>query len=268
MKKIFLILFLIINLSGFSYEKIVSLVPNVTEIIFELELDDKIVGVTSWCDYPAEAKTKTIISNAVNFSSKTIENILLTNAEIVFIAKTSKQSFVKELEKFKIKVIKTNPNSIDELYRDILKIGKILNVENKAINLNNNLKSKINSIISKIPKKKRPKIFIDLGNLYTVSKKSFVGNLIELSGGINIINTKIDYPKVTQEKVISENPDIIVIGNHSGTSIEEIKSRIGWQNINAVKNNKIFQINSDIIFRPSPRIYLGIKELYEAFYKK
>jgi iron complex transport system substrate-binding protein len=266
--------FLSFNFS-FSQEKeklrIISLTPATTEILFALGLDKEIIAVTSLCNYPAQTRQKEKIGS---FSQPNIEKILFLKPDIIFCTGLEQTGTVIRLKKLKQNVFVSDPANIDELLQSIMQIGKITQKEQEAKNLTDNMKARINkvtSLVAKIPKEKKPKVFIEIWHnpLTTAGKNSFINELIELAGGINITSdiTKA-YSSIGQEIVLKRNPDCIILAYMGlDSSIGQVKTRTGWQVITAVKNKRVYNdINPDVLLRPGPRTPEALEKIYKRLY--
>jgi len=244
--------------------RIVSLSPSNTEIIFALGLGDRVVGVTDYCDYPEEAKSKEKIGG---FSNPSIEKIISLNPDLV-LATTMHEKPVKKLEEMKIPVIVLEPKNIDEMLDSLILVGKATGKEDNAKALVESLKNRINSVkekVASIPDDKKPKVFYELwpSPITTVGPGTFVNDLIVQAGGKNIAgDADKPYPVYSQEIIVEKNPDIIIFSHHgtSGQSKEDIMKRPGWESIKAIKNNKVFYVDENIIQRPTPRLVDGLEE--------
>ena len=274
MKKILLVaLILTALLPGVSFAalRIVSLAPSTTEILFALGLDDEIVGVSSFCNYPLQAKDKEKIGS---FSRPNIEKIISLKPDIVFCTGLEQAPVIHELKQLKIKVFVSHPANMQELFASIKEAGLATGREEEAEGLIRRMKSQIQEISIKtasIPQEKRPAVFVEYWNnpLMTAGPGSFVDELISLAGGYNIAyDTKRPYSYFSPELVIKRNPDCIILAYMvNEEAAEVIRERLGWQEIAAVKNNRIYgDIDSDLVLRPGPRIVLGLAEIHKRLY--
>lgn len=277
MRKI-LLLFSLILLGIAPLEKVVaktpryiSLAPSTTEILFALGLKDEIVGVSSFCNYPPEAKSKEKVGT---FSQPNIEKILSLKPDIVFCTGLEQAPAVRELSQLKIKVYVSDPANLQELFVSMREIGRLTQRDREAEALVRQMQAdieEINSQVRLIPPKKRPKVFVEIWNdpLMTIGANSFVDELITLAGGTNIArDTKKPYSYFSPEQVIKRNPDVILLTYMSqGQPRQILKGRLGWGVILAVERNRIYNdINPDILLRPGPRLIEGLKELHKRLY--
>ena len=232
--------------SGF---KIVSLSPAMTEILFALGAEKNIVGVTTFCDYPAQAKE---ISKIGDFSNPSIERIISLKPDLVMLNLPEQRRIKRDLKKLQINVFVSSPKSLNDIYIEINEIGKILQKEHAADSLINYMRMNIKP--SELQKKKNVYIELSPRPIITIGADCFLNEMVEMAGGENIFSDlKKDYPVVSQEEVIKRNPEIIIL-LHPANKI----NRLGWGKIAAVKNKKICtDLNQDHVMRPGPRLVEG-----------
>lgn len=251
--------------------RIISLAPATTEILFALGLDKEIVGVSEFCNYPKEAGAKERIGT---FSQPNIEKILSIKPDLIFCTGLEQSPAIAKLRQLNLNIFVSDPKNINELFQSIREIGKLTNKEKESTALIDKMKSrigKINSKVSRISKEKKQKVFIEIWHspLTTVGRGSFINELIELSGGINITSDiKSAYSSVASEVVLKRNPDCIIFAYMGNLSpLEQITARPGWSNVNAVKNDRVYNdINPDILLRPGPRVVEAIEALFKKLY--
>ena len=252
-----------------EYQRIVSLAPNITEILFALGLGDRITGVTKHCDYPAEALTKTSVGSYIDLN---IEKILALNPDLVIAtADGNEKRSVERLAVFKIPVLITNPKNLDEVYETVKTIGRITKQENRAEIMVRSLKKRADWVVQACLPLSRPRVFLQINEhpLITVGKDTFHNNLIKLAGGINISgNDIIKYPKYSLEQVLRSRPDVLLITSmERGVMAERKKERWRqWGQLPAVKQGRIHILNSDLLDRPSPRLVDGLEALARAIH--
>lgn len=252
------------------YEKpkrIVSLAPSNTEILFSLGLNDEIIGVTEFCDYPEEARKKEKIGG---FSNPNLEKIYSLKPDLVFGIRGNPIDLFMNLKKLNIKTLAFDPKNIDELFNLILTIGKVVDKRDEAKNLVKNLNERRLKIVEEAKRFKKRKVYLEIWNnpYMSVGKNTYLNEIIEEVGGINIASKAIgDWPILSQEFIINENPEVIIIA-YMGQNIDEVLKRPGWENIDAIKNRRVYIFeNQDLIFRLGPRIIDGMEELFKLIHK-
>jgi iron complex transport system substrate-binding protein len=251
-------------------ERIVSLSPSNTEILFALGLGPKVVGVTKFCDYPPEVLQRVKdgdIAVIGGFVDPSIERIVALNPDLVLAATRLQENVVNELEKMGLKVIALDPHNLSQILADIKLVGKACGKSEEAEKLANEMKRVIDFIFSKtknVPN--RPRVYYEVWYepLYTIGPGTWQNELIEMAGGVNIFaDAKQAYPIVSSEAVIQRDPEIIIvsIGYMGGVKKEDFEKRPGWGAISAVKNNRIYEIDENLVVRPGPRIVQGLEQL-------
>lgn len=241
-------------------ERIVSLVPSVTELIFAVGAGDRVVGVTDYDTYPEEVKD---LPKVGGVKGPNIELITAQEPDIVFASTLSGKEEMETLEKMGIPVLVIEAKSIDNIYESIEILGKITNKEEKAQTIVNEMKSKIQEISNKVKDRPKIKVFplIDINGNWTAGSGTFIHELINLAGGQNIAEDTEGWVQYSIEELVRKNPDAIIMPSYAG-DVETIKNMEGYKETNAVKNNNIYVVsNDDIISKPSNRIVLGLEEI-------
>ena len=243
-------------------ERIISLAPNITEILFFLQLGDKIAGVTDFCDYPEEAKLKPKVGWLI---SPSIEKIISLRPDIVFAtAEGNRPDIVEELERMKINVYVMNPHSISDVLREIKVIGNITGQVDIALTGVNALTRRIDNIKKKIVagSQKRVMYLVSIDPVISIGPGSFIHDMLTTAGGINVLSdSPIRYPRIDMEEIILKDPEVIIAPTDLIDSINVWKKR--WGGISAITHGNVYPINPDIISRPGPRIVDGLEQIYE-----
>ena len=258
---------------GTQGQRIISLAPALTEILFGLGLGDSIIGVTTLCNYPPEALLKDKIGT---FSQPNIEKILLLKPDIVFATGLEQAPYVDKLKNLGVHVYVSDPATMEELFDSIEAIGALISREEEARMMVGRMRAEMDKVqqrVNRIPRDQRPRVFIEVWNnpLLTAGRNSFVDELISLAGGVNIAHDVLKpYISFSPEEVIKRNPDYIIIGYMNGGSDQGlVQNRLGWENVEAVKNKRIYgDIASDLLLRPGPRLIDGLKALHQRLYPR
>jgi iron complex transport system substrate-binding protein len=246
--------------------RIVSLSPGTTEILFALGLDDEIIGVSTFCNYPPQAQTKEKVGT---FSQANIEKILSLQPDIVFCTGLEQAPLAVKLKQLGLNIHVSDPTTIAELFSSIVDIGRLTHKDGAARTLVAEMQAVVKQIeedVRAAPETTRPKIFVEFWHdpMMSAGKGSFVDELITLAGGTNIAH---DMPRTygtfSPEQVLKNNPDIIILCYMTPQNPESyLKARLGWNKIHAVVTGRVYNdINSDIILRPGPRIVEGLREI-------
>ncbi|WP_436854959.1 ABC transporter substrate-binding protein [Staphylococcus caeli] len=257
-----------------SYNRIVSLIPSNTEILYELGLGDKVVGVSTVDDYPKEVKDKKQF-DAMKLNK---EDLLKAKPDLILAHESQKATNGKLLNGLKdsgVKVVYVkDAQSIKDMYGTFEQIGKVTGKEKEAKALVKETKSNIEKVKDSVPKDaKSQKVFMEVSSepeIYTAGKGTFFDDMLTQLKAKNSFSNLEGWKKVSKEAIIKKNPDIMI--STMGTSQKEYQSVIdkrgGFGDINAVKNDRIEAVNGDQISRPGPRIDDGLKALRDAIYKK
>lgn len=251
-----------VNIAG-TPQRIVSLAPGITEILFALNLDGKIVGVTSFCDWPREAAKKTSVGG---FTNPSLEKIVSLKPDLILAtADGNRPETVRQLEKIGMTVYVTNPMDTAGILQSILHIGDVTGRRQAARILIAQLQRRLDVVTAQISNKKKPRVFFQIGMdpVITVGKRTLISDVIERAGGTNIAGKDTArYPRYSAEGVMAHAPDILLFAPMA-TDREFKKVKKYWEqfsNIPAVKNKQIYPMNTDLIGRASPRIVDAIEQ--------
>lgn len=244
-------------------ERIISMAPSNAEILFALGLGDRVVGVSDYDNYPAEAATKEKVGDAYN---PNYEKMAALKPDLILAVGTAQSEIVKKLEAYKLNVMVLNATKVRDVLADIDLVGKITGTSAKAAEITAAMDQKLNAVAAKVatvPADQRPTVFWALDpSLYTVGPGSFVDDLINLAGGRNLAaDAKQDYPQYSQEALIAEDPDVIIIPLLDESMKAQFAAIKGWDTLKAVKDNRVYYIDPDIVSRPGPRIAAGVEEV-------
>jgi iron complex transport system substrate-binding protein len=249
-------------------QRIVSISPANTEILFALGAGDRVVGVTSYCDYPEEAKK---VEKIGTFDGPNMELIKKVQPDVV-LAGDIQEEAVKAIENLGIPVLVTEAESFETVYQSIALIGKITGTDAKAEEIVSGMKAKIAEIESKTKDKAKPKVFyvVWADPLTTAGSNTFIDDVIKAAGGINIAEKVEGWAKYSAEQLVKDNPDILVAALHStdkGMNKEDLSQNHIFSKLECVKQGKVHVINDDnIISRPGPRVVQAVEEMYGVFF--
>lgn len=252
--------------------KIVSLDPSSTETLFVLGLGDKVLGVTSNCNYPEEATTKEIVAD---YESANLERIVELNPDIVLVYGSGNEDDNQILRDAGIKVLGFIAESIDGVVDNIETIGRATGENKKADEIVQAMMTKKDEIIDTVKEQEEVKVFYEIWGdpLMGAGKGSFMDELITLSGGKNIAEDADGaYPQYDLEQLIERDTDIYLASEGMGEiTIESIKARPGYDAITAIKNDRVHLFvgsEADIVSRPGPRIVEALEIVAKAIHPK
>jgi iron complex transport system substrate-binding protein len=252
--------------------RIVSMAPSITEVLFAVGLEDKIVGVTKYCDYPPEARK---IERVGGYLDPNYEVILRLKPDIVVLLPEhmSSQASLKELN---LPVLQVNHKSLEGIRNSIRSIGAIGGKQEAADSIVQDIQRRINKIRTKTAGLPKPKVMVCIGrnmgsgslqDMYIAGQDDFYAPMIEIAGGVNAYREgTVKFPVVTAEGILQMDPDVII------DVIPDMKER-GWQepdiikewhkveHVSAVKNNRIYIFSQDFVAIPGPRFVMILEEM-------
>lgn len=248
-------------------EKIVSVAPSNTEILFALGLGEKVVGRDEYSLYPAETASVEVVGG---YSGPNTEKIIELAPDVIFSSFSSIPDDVRQLfEASNIKIVVFNPVNIDGILKNINLVGSIANVQPKANELVDSMSTKRKEIVAKVKDVQTKNVFVDLGSYYSVGPNSFIGSMLKEINVTNIAeDSETDYPQLTLEKIIEANPDVYI---STITPAADIKKVVGIESTNAFKNNNIIEFaygtpEHDMIQQPGPRVIEGLEIYAKSIY--
>ncbi|HEY5594233.1 MAG TPA: cobalamin-binding protein [Nitrospiria bacterium] len=243
--------------------RIISLAPGLTEILFSLGLDQRIVAVTDYCNYPEAA----LMKPRVGGMNPNLERILSLHPDLVVgVAGLYQSEILARLERFHIPYVVVDSSSMEKVFRNILFLGKITGEGEKAGEKVRELRQRLNSVRQKVRSFPRPRLFyvVEGEPLISVGKGSYLDDLIREAGGINITaGLENDYPLVSMEYVIRQDPEVIILATDADDDLSNEQKQYWsrWSSLAAVRDGKIYRADRDLLNRPGPRILDGVEEL-------
>jgi iron complex transport system substrate-binding protein len=249
--------------------RIVSLAPNVTEILFSLGLDEEIVGVSIHCNFPEKAKGKVRVGSYISLD---FEKVTFLKPDLIIATGVGNtRDMVDRLGKLGFQTYVIYPKNFDDILKSIAHIGQVVDREKEARMIIEGMRKRSQRVIELTKGLPRPKVFIQIGDapVVTVGKGSFADDLIRLAGGENIAKKEKEvYPRFGMEEILKRSPEVIVISsmNPKGDYQKILQEWTRWKTIPAVKNGRIHLIDSDLLDRPSPRIIDGLEELAKVLH--
>ncbi|MBG9454711.1 iron ABC transporter substrate-binding protein [Lysinibacillus sphaericus] len=251
-------------------EKIVSLIPSNTEILFDLGLNDEIVGVSDNDDYPAEATKK----DKVGGTDYNIEQIIALTPDIVF-AHASGMSYskgaIEQLEAVGVKVfVVADAKNFNETYTTIEQLGRATGKLEEAKKIVAKMKAKVEEVETKLEGVEPKKVFVESSDepqIYTAGKGTFMNEMLEMIHAENVAADVNGWYPIDAEQIIAKNPDVIVVAyNYVPNILTKIPQRPGFETITAVKNKAIVQVDESTTSRQGPRLADGLEEIAKAVY--
>jgi iron complex transport system substrate-binding protein len=249
-------------------ERIVSLAPNLTEIIYAVGAGNRLVGNTTFCDYPIAAKNVAKVGDTLQPS---IERILALRPQLVLVSTASQlEAFTKQLNEHQIAVYVTDPHDLESVFRSILSVGDLLNEPVAASELVKQLRARNEQVQRAVAGRPPVSVFFQLSGqpLYTAGKTSFVTNLIERAGGRSVTaDVNEAWPRLSDEAALASHPDaIIMLSGDAMGAAANTKVAAALRNSPAVRNGRVSLIDGDLLTRPGPRLIDGLEQMAHALH--
>lgn len=249
-------------------QKIVSLAPSNTEILFALGAGDQVIGRDAFSDYPEQALA--LPDAGGSMGDFNLEEVTRLQPDLVLLAETNAPELVKSLEDLGLTVYYlSNPTDFDGLYGNIEIVGALTGHSAEAETLNAALRARVQEVLFKIaPLSARPVVFYELDGSdparpWTAGPGNFVDLLIGMAGGFNAAaEMEQAWAQISLEELLVQNPSIILLGDAAyGITPEMVKARAGWEGLAAVQQDQIYTFDDDLVSRPGPRMVDGLETL-------
>jgi iron complex transport system substrate-binding protein len=253
-------------------ERIASVSPAETEALFAIGVEANVVGVSDFDDYPEAAKSKQKLGSITKPNQ---EALIAANANVVFTGVSMKVDTVEKLRSLNINVFKVEPKTLDDAIANIQTYGLITDHQEQAEKVVAKMKAdrqKVVNAVKDVKQENKKKVYIEFAPGWTVGSGEFMDELITLSGGINVAADGKSYYQISEEKIIGQNPSVILFANgvvdsKSKKSLDEIiRTRSGWEAIDAVKNKQVIGLDQNMLSRPGPRLTDGLLEMAKGIY--
>lgn len=259
-------------------QRIISLGATDSEMLAGLGLDSKVIAVDSFTDYPSDLAAKPKITDPTT-GAVNIEQVAALHPDLVLSYGGETKTADQQLESNNILVVDLPAVNLTQSLQEILLVGRITHADSQAQTLVNSMQQQINAVKTKVAsltQSQKVKVYLELdystpGKPFVFGQSSFGDELVTDSGGINIFGSNSEnggYPQVDDEAVIGANPDVIILTEDplNGGDPSQVAQRPNWSSINAVKNNRVYNINADLMQRPGPRITQGLQQLAKDIY--
>ena len=248
-------------------ERVITLAPNLTEIVFAIGAGDRLVGNTTYCNYPAEAKNVAKVGDTLHPS---LERIIALRPQVVLISTASQlEVFTQQLQNQNIAVFVTDPHNLYGVFRSIEQIGLMLAQDQQAQTLVQELRNRTNAVETAVQQTTPVRVFYQVSGepLYTAGRDSFVTDLMRRAGAISVTaDVPGAWPKYSNESALAAKPDAIILP--TGGSMGEANSNVAeaLRNSPAVLAGRVHRINDDLLSRPGPRSVQALEEMARALH--
>lgn len=247
--------------------RIVTLAPNLAEIVYALGAQDRLVGVSNYSDFPPEAKSKPRIGMPMN---PNLEAIVAAHPDIVLVTtQGNRRETADELARLGIAVYATNPHSVDSTLESIEHIGGVIGATAQAESVVANLRQRLNALRSKLANVPAARVFFVVGEspLISLGEHTFIADALRYAGARSVVHAKQDWPQIGLEEVVRLNPDYLIFassgfGGEDSTAkqLAELRSEAGWRELAAVRKGHVVVV-SDEIDLPAPGLINAIETL-------
>jgi iron complex transport system substrate-binding protein len=238
-------------------QRIISLAPSNTEILFALGLGEKVVGVTDWCDHPLEALDKEKVGS---YDTPDIEKIVALTPDLILVAYGTTMDVINNLVGLGLTVFGIKTTDLDDVLDDIKTVGEITDKEVEAQALTSEMAAGIKAVTDKTSElEERPRVFYIVWHdpLWTAGSGTFIHELIEKGGGVNICQNLTGYTTISIEEVVARNPEVIIT---SEWSFEWARNETGpLTSTNASQSGRIYTCDDNLVQRPGPRLVDGLE---------
>lgn len=249
-------------------ERVITLAPNLTEIVYAVGAGSKLVGNTTYCDYPSEARQVTKVGDTLH---PNIERIIALKPQVILVSTASQlEAFTKQLDEQNIAVYITDPRDLEGVFKSIEEIGGLLDEGMRAEALVSSLRARARVVEERAGREERVTVFYQLSAepLYTAGRDSFITDLITRAGGVSVTkDVPGAWPRYSDEAALAARPEVVVMatGDSMGAQANADVAQ-PLRNSPAVLNKRVYKINGDYLSRPGPRLVDGLEQMARAFH--
>lgn len=245
-------------------ERIVSLAPANTEIVYALGLLDKLEGVTTYDDYPAEVAD---IAKVGDFVTPNMEAIVAAEPDLILATTGVQADVITQLEGTGATVVAIDPQTLAALYTSIETVGKATGTSDEAAELVEDMKSDIAAISDAVSAEGPTEAFIEIAQdpLYTAGAGTLLDDLIKAAGGANIV-TEPGYVGYSLEQLVTDDPTVYLATLGSMSDPSDLAARAGYDKLSAVKTERVYVLEDNLVSRPGPRVVAGIAQIAKALH--
>lgn len=245
--------------------RIVSLAPSLTEVLYAIGAGDRVVGVTSFCDYPPEAASKQKVGGPINPS---LEQIVALQPDLILAQANggNRRETVDALERLGLPVYATDARSVEQVIASASTLAALIGLEGQGSQLATNLRARLAALKERLAGRTPRRVLFVVWHepLITIGRNTFLADALRLAGAEPALDFEQDWPRVSLEKVVSVQPDVLVFASahdeESRRTIEGLRQLPGWRILDAVRRNRVV-ILSDAVNRPAPRLIDCVEQL-------
>ena len=248
-------------------DRVITLAPNLTEIVFAIGAGDRVVGNTTYCDFPAEAKNITKVGDTLHPS---LERIIALRPQVVLVSTASQlEVFTQQLQGQNIAVFVTDPHDLDGVFKSIEQIGRILDHRQQAEALVQKLRDRTSAVEQAVKQSQPVRVFYQVSGepLYTAGRDSFVTDLMRRAGAVSVTGEIPGaWPMYSNESALAAKPDAIILPSGGSMGAANASPAEALRNSPAVLAGRVYKINDDHLARPGPRAVDGLEEMARALH--
>lgn len=244
-------------------QRIITLAPNLTEIVYAIGAGDRLVGNTTYCDYPQEAKQVAKVGDTLQ---PNIERIIALKPDIILISTASQlETFTKQLDERRIAIFITDPHDLEGIFRSIKTLGDLLGQQQQAEKLVNDLRERVASVETAVNDRPPVTVFYQVSAepLWTAGRRSWITDLIRRAGGRSVTaEVEGEWMRYSDEAALAARPEAIIMA----TGQEKMKVAAALEKSPAAINKRVYEISGDYLSRPGPRLVEGLEQIARALH--
>jgi len=254
--------------------RIVSLAPSATENLFAIGAGHLVVGVTSACDYPPKVRK---LPQVGDFMKPSLERVAALKPDlIVIVSSTIPKAIADELqEKTKTSVFVFQPKTVRDVVKGLMTLGELTNRKRQAQKLAVQLERRLKAVTKQVANKPKVSVVVEISpppSLMVAGPKTFIDDAVRLAGGKNAFSdAQQPFPLVSLETLVAKDPDVYIVaakGKTSSQILDEVRKRPGFSNLRCVREGRVYGIDPDLLFRPTPRLIEGVEKLAQLLHQK
>lgn len=245
-------------------ERIVSLAPANTEMLFALGAGERVVGVTTYDDYPAEVAG---IEKVGDFTGPNLEAVAAADPDLVLLTGGVQADVITKLEELGATVLSIDPQSLAGLYEDVTEVGQATGQTEAAGKVVEDMQATVAQVEQAVAGAEKVTAFVEIGQnpLFTVGAGTLIDELVSVAGGTNVV-TEPGYVPYSTEQLVKSDPVVYMATLGSMSDPSALKERAGFESLSAVKNERVYVLDDNLVSRPGPRTVLGLKQIAEALH--
>ena len=248
-------------------DRVIALAPNLTEIVFAVGAGDRLVGNTTYCDYPPEAKAITKVGDSLQPS---LERIIALRPQVVLISTASQlEVFTRQLQDQNIAAFVTDPHDVEGVFRSLEQIGEMLGQTEQATLLVKKLRERVTAVEQAVQHTQPVRVFYQVSNkpLYTTGRDAFATDLMRRAGGTSVTaDVPGAWPMYSNESALASRPEAIILPTGGSMGAENSTVADALRTSPAVRNGRVYKINDDYLARPGPRVVDGLEAMARALH--